>query len=122
MPVPVPLSLGSPAPPAVGVGQPPAVLGMATLSYLLVRRTGRGLPVPLVAGVDSSTQACKVSIRDAENGRVVRSGRASHPAGTEVHPDAWEVALERAIAAAGGIDDVQAIAVAAQQHGMVALD
>ena len=47
----------------------------------------------LVAGVDSSTQSCKVVIVDAATGAVVREGRASHPAGTEVHPDAWWEAL-----------------------------
>src|SRR5579862_9326439 len=76
----------------------------------------------LVAGVDSSTQACKVVIRDAETGARVRSGRAPHPPGTEVQPSAWEDALARALVDAGGIDDVEAIAVGAQQHGMVTLD
>ena len=36
----------------------------------------------LVAGVDSSTQSCKVVIREAATGTLVRSGRASHPDGT----------------------------------------
>ncbi len=76
----------------------------------------------LVAGVDSSTQSCKVVIRDAETGALVREGRASHPAGTEVHPDHWWAALQTAIAQAGGLDDVAALSVAAQQHGMVCLD
>jgi xylulokinase len=76
----------------------------------------------LVAGVDSSTQSCKVVIRDAETGRLVREGRAAHPAGTEVDPAAWWTALQEAITAAGGLDDVEAISVAAQQHGMVCLD
>ena len=49
----------------------------------------------LVAGVDSSTQSCKVVIRDAETGDLVREGRAAHPDGTEVHPDAWWAALQR---------------------------
>ena len=35
--------------------------------------------MPLVAGVDSSTQSCKVVIRDAETGKLVREGRAPHP-------------------------------------------
>ena len=43
----------------------------------------------LVAGVDSSTQSCKVVIRDLSTGAVVRSGRAPHPDGTEVDPEAW---------------------------------
>ena len=76
----------------------------------------------LVAGVDSSTQSCKVIICDAESGRVVRSGRAPHPAGTEVHPDHWWQAFQAAVAAAGGLDDVSAISVGGQQHGMVLLD
>ncbi len=76
----------------------------------------------LVAGVDSSTQSCKVVIRDAETGKLVREGRASHPDGTEVHPDAWWTALNEAVAQAGGLADVAAAAVGAQQHGMVCLD
>ncbi|MEV6847839.1 xylulokinase [Actinoplanes sp. NPDC051411] len=76
----------------------------------------------LVAGIDSSTQSCKVVIRDAETGKLVRQGRASHPDGTEVHPDAWWTALQSAIAEAGGLDDVAAVSVAGQQHGMVVLD
>ena len=76
----------------------------------------------MVAGVDSSTQSCKVVIRDADTGALVRSGRASHPDGTEVDPAAWWVALQEAVIDAGGLDDVAAISVAAQQHGMVVLD
>lgn len=76
----------------------------------------------LVAGVDSSTQSCKVVIADADTGAIVREGRARHPAGTEVHPDAWWAALQEAIADAGGWDDVAAVSIAGQQHGMVVLD
>jgi xylulokinase len=76
----------------------------------------------LVAGVDSSTQSCKVVILDADTGLLVREGRASHPDGTEVDPEAWWHALQAAIADAGGLDDVAAVAIAGQQHGMVALD
>lgn len=76
----------------------------------------------LVAGIDSSTQSCKVVIRDADTGALVREGRAAHPAGTEVDPAAWWDALLEAAAAAGGLADVAAVSVAAQQHGMVALD
>ncbi|GAB7048015.1 xylulokinase [Catenuloplanes indicus] len=78
--------------------------------------------MPLVAGVDSSTQSCKVVIRDADTGALVREGRAAHPDGTEVHPDAWWSALNEAAEQAGGLDDVTAISVGGQQHGMVALD
>ena len=76
----------------------------------------------LVAGVDSSTQSCKVVIRDADTGTLVRAGRAPHPDGTEIDPANWWTALQAAIANAGGLDDVAALAVGAQQHGMVCLD
>lgn len=76
----------------------------------------------LVAGVDSSTQSCKVVVRDAETGALVRTGRASHPDGTEIDPRHWWDALQAAVADAGGLDDVDAVAVGGQQHGMVALD
>ena len=77
---------------------------------------------PLVAGVDSSTQSVKVVIRKADTGELVRQGRASHPDGTEVDPALWESALDKAIADAGGLDDVSAISIGGQQHGMVTLD
>ncbi|ROS76650.1 xylulokinase [Cellulomonas sp. PhB143] len=76
----------------------------------------------LVAGVDSSTQSCKIVVRDAATGALVRSGAASHPDGTEVDPAAWWVAFGEAARAAGGLDDVAALAVGGQQHGLVALD
>jgi xylulokinase len=75
-----------------------------------------------VIGVDSSTQSCKVVVRDAATGALVASGRASHPAGTEVDPAHWWTALQAALAAAGGLDGAAAVSVAGQQHGMVALD
>jgi xylulokinase len=78
--------------------------------------------VTLVAGVDSSTQSCKVLVCDAATGQVVREGHAGHPHGTEIDPAAWESAARAAIAAAGGLDGVDAVAVGAQQHGMVCLD
>jgi xylulokinase len=77
---------------------------------------------PLVAGVDSSTQSVKVVIRTAETGELVRQGRASHPDGTEIDPALWELALAKAISDAGGLDDVAAISIGGQQHGMVTLD
>jgi xylulokinase len=76
----------------------------------------------LIAGVDSSTQSCKVVIRDGVTGELVREGRATHPDGTEVNPAHWVSALDTAIAAAGGLDGVAAISIGGQQHGMVALD
>jgi len=76
----------------------------------------------LVAGIDSSTQSCKVVIREAETGALVREGRAAHPPGTEVDPADWWRALQEAVAGAGGLDGVAAVSVAGQQHGMVCLD
>jgi xylulokinase len=76
----------------------------------------------LVAGIDSSTQSCKVVIREAATGALVREGRAPHPDGTEVDPRAWLDALGQALAAAGGLAGVAAVSVAGQQHGMVCLD
>ena len=75
-----------------------------------------------MAGVDSSTQSCKVVVRDLATGAIVRTGRAPHPEGTEVDPSAWWDALLAAIADAGGLDDVAAISIGGQQHGMVVLD
>ncbi|MGA4691860.1 xylulokinase [Rhodococcus sp. AB351] len=76
----------------------------------------------LVAGIDSSTQSCKVVVCDADTGAVVREGRAPHPPGTAVDPLEWRAAFDRACSEAGGLDDVAAISVGAQQHGMVCLD
>lgn len=76
----------------------------------------------LVAGIDCSTQSCKVLVCDADTGAVLRQGRAAHPDGTEIDPAAWEFAARQAIAAAGGFDDVDAVSIGAQQHGMVCLD
>src|SRR5690606_18500320 len=81
----------------------------------------REVPMRLVAGVDSSTQSTKIVVRRAEDGVLVRSARAPHPEGTEVDPEAWWRALEEA-ASGGLLEGVEAVAVAAQQHGMVALD
>lgn len=75
----------------------------------------------LVAGIDSSTQSCKVVVCDAETGAVVREGKAPHPDGTSAPPAAWWEAL--AAAGDGGLwDGVRAVAVAGQQHGMVVVD
>lgn len=81
--------------------------------------------MPLVAGVDSSTQSTKVEIRDADSGVLVATGRAPHPPTTpprsEQDPAAWWDAFEAAWAGAGS-PRVAAVAVAGQQHGMVVLD
>jgi xylulokinase len=76
----------------------------------------------LVAGIDSSTQSCKVVICDADTGEILRSAAQPHPDGTEVDPELWWDAMQRAAGMAGGFDDISAISVGAQQHGMVCLD
>jgi xylulokinase len=84
--------------------------------------------MPLVAGVDSSTSACKVEVRDADTGTVVASGRASHPPTrpprSEQHPGDWWIAFEAAAGDAGlfGPNRPAAISIAGQQHGLVVLD
>jgi xylulokinase len=75
----------------------------------------------LVAGVDTSTQSCKILVCDAASGEVVRMGRAGHPDATEVAPDHWWRAFQEA-STGGLLDDVAALAVGGQQHGMVLLD
>ncbi len=74
----------------------------------------------LVAGIDSSTQSVKIVVRDAETGALVREARAPHPDGTEVHPQHWVDALDAVTS--GILDGVEAMSIAGQQHGMVALD
>ncbi|WP_043534778.1 xylulokinase [Actinomyces polynesiensis] len=77
---------------------------------------------PFVAGVDTSTQSCKVVVVDPVTGAVVREGRATHPDGTEVDPRFWWDAFLEAVDGAGGLGDVAALSVGGQQHGMVCLD
>jgi xylulokinase len=81
--------------------------------------------VPLVAGVDSSTTATKVEVRDLDSGQVVGGGSSPHPPTrpprSEQPPEAWWAAFEAAWHQAGD-PDVAAVSVAGQQHGMVALD
>ena len=76
--------------------------------------------MPLVAGVDSSTQSCKIVICDAASGAMVWEASAPHPDATEVDPERWwDAYLATAAELPPGIE---AMAVAGQQHGMVALD
>ena len=86
--------------------------------------------MPLVAGVDSSTQSTKVELRDADDGRLMGRGKAPHPQTTppvsEQDPSAWLDAFHsawgQALAAAGRhAADVAALSVAGQQHGCVVL-
>ena len=76
----------------------------------------------LVAGVDTSTQSTKVRITDSATGQMVRFGQAKHPNGTSVDPEYWWQAFQEASEQAGGLEDVSALAVGGQQHGMVILD
>ena len=81
--------------------------------------------MPLVLGVDSSTQSTKVEVRDADTGALVATGRAPHPPTTpprsEQDPSAWWTALVQAI---GQTEqrDIASVSVAGQQHGMVITD
>jgi xylulokinase len=82
--------------------------------------------MPLVAGIDCSTQSTKALIVDAESGEVVALGRAAHEVtGTggarESDPEGWWTALRDAIGETGRGSDIAAISVAGQQHGMVVL-
>ena len=81
--------------------------------------------MPRIAGVDSSTSATKVEVRDLDSGEVVARGSSPHPPTqpprSEQDPAAWWAAFE---AAWRQVDEpeVVAISVGGQQHGMVALD
>lgn len=83
--------------------------------------------MPLVAGVDTSTQSTKVAVVDAETGAIVALGRAPHQVtGTggarETDPEVWWRALRAALAETGRAAQIAAISVAGQQHGLVVLD
>jgi xylulokinase len=81
--------------------------------------------VPLVLGIDSSTQSTKAELRDADDGTLVASGRAAHPPTTpprsEQDPGAWWRALQGALSGLPR-EAIAAVSVAAQQMGLVALD
>lgn len=76
----------------------------------------------LVAGIDSSTQSCKVVVRDAATGALHRTASARHPDGTEVDPSGWWEALLSVVDQIGGLGDIAALSVGGQQHGLVCLD
>ena len=90
--------------------------------------------MPVVVGVDSSTQSTKVEIRDLDSGELISFGRASHPSTgiapvSETNPLEWIAAFDQAYALASAQASAQvvspkvaAISVAGQQHGMVTLD
>ncbi len=88
------------------------------------------MTLSVVLGVDSSTQSCKVEVRDADTGRLHSTGSAPHPPAfppsSEQHPLDWVSAFIAATGAAlAGCTEtveVRAISVAAQCHGLVLLD
>lgn len=77
-------------------------------------------------GIDSSTGATKVEVRDAETGALVGAGRAPHavasPPRSEQYPQDWWDALVAARRIAEREYSADAVSVAAQQHGLVVLD
>ena len=81
--------------------------------------------MPLVLGVDSSTQSVKVELRDADDGRLVATGRAPHPPTlpprSEQDPEVWWSALRAAVASLPRVE-IAAASIAAQQMGLVTLD
>ncbi len=83
--------------------------------------------MPLVAGVDCSTQSTKVFVVESDTGTIVGSGRSGHAVtgsdgARETDPGVWWKALAKALAETGHGSQVRAISVAGQQHGMVVLD
>jgi xylulokinase len=85
---------------------------------------------PVVLGVDSSTQSCKVEVREVASGRLLARASAPHPPAfpprSEQHPQAWVEAFvdaaRGALARCVGPVAVRSISVAAQCHGLVLLD
>lgn len=85
----------------------------------------------VVAGIDSSTQSCTVVLRDADTGAVRGIGRAPHvptfPPVSEQDPEDWWQALIAAFALARNAasvrpNEIVAVSVAAQCHGLVPID
>ncbi len=109
--------------------RPPAAVGPpgGTRERRRPSRPAGDLSVPLVLGVDSSTQSTKVELRRLDDGGLVASGRSGHPPTSppcsEQDPRAWWEALGRALAEVGDhLSEVVALSVAGQQHGLVILD
>src|SRR5699024_1949276 len=87
--------------------------------------------VDLVAGVDSSTQSCKVELRDAGTGALVATGAVPHtpaaPPVSEQDPAMWWTAFVHAFHTAlssieASAEQVVSLAIGAQCHGLVTLD
>ena len=82
-----------------------------------------GVAMPRVIGVDSSTQSCKVVLRDADTGALIASGRAPHtlPGPRSTRATGGRPCRPRSprpVASTGWT----ASASRGQQHGMVVLD
>ena len=87
--------------------------------------------MPIVAGVDSSTQSCTIELRDPDSGKLLARGRRPRPRTfppvSEQNPADWWAAfqgsLHDALSAAGLTGGaLDAISVGAQCHGLVAMD
>lgn len=87
--------------------------------------------MPVVAGVDSSTQSTTVALHDLDSGALLAIGSVPHsptfPPVSEQDPADWWTALTGALAKAreqAGVrpDDIIGISAAAQCHGLVPLD
>jgi xylulokinase len=87
--------------------------------------------MPVVAGVDSSTQSTTVTLHDSESGVRLASESMPHrsttPPVSEQDPSDWWGALAGALAKAKDVasiaaSDIVGISVAAQCHGLVPLD
>ncbi|MCH7788547.1 MAG: xylulokinase [Acidobacteria bacterium] len=82
---------------------------------------------PLVIGVDSSTQSTKLSVHELDGGSRVGLAVCAHPTTSppvsEQDPRAWFEALVSALGSLRiELEDVVAISIAGQQHGLVLLD
>jgi xylulokinase len=82
---------------------------------------------PFVAGIDCSTQATKVVVVDPDSGEIRGIARAKHEVSgvhgaRETDPREWWNALRAALAETGLANDIGALSVAGQQHGLVTLD
>jgi len=88
----------------------------------------------LSLGIDSGTQSTKTIVLDFESGEIIASAQSAYglieglpPGHLEQHPRTWLDAVELTVAKClsqigGRRDEVAAIGVSGQQHGMVALD
>src|SRR3954447_18783984 len=85
----------------------------------------------VVAGIDSSTQSCTVVLYDVDTQTMLAHASAAHPPTyppvSEQDPSAWQQAIHSALRKACSFANtpptaIVAVSVAAQHHGLVALD